>query len=188
MSPIFGLLFQAYMDECRKQSTIQARSRASTHAQNPGTRIICKAKLTYITLCMITFSKTKSVRKYFWRQSVMFCKNRWLRPVIWPFSWWLENSPGYVYSLDKVQLKMHPGLNNLCNNDLKTPNTTLHCMQVSQQDRALSGLTPSYPLSMQSPNTAFSSLDHSWKQCTISFPFAFQYGPKGLTYIWSSLC
>lgn len=101
-----------------------------------------------ITLSTITFSNAKSVKEFFWRQPVTFCKDRWLKPSIWLFSWWLEISPGYVYSLDKVQLKMHPGLNNLCNNDLKTPNTTLHCMQVSQQDEALLGLIPSYPLLM----------------------------------------
>lgn len=44
---------------------------------------------------------------------------------------------------------MHTGLSNLCNNDLKTLNTTLHCMQVSQQEKALSGLIPRYPLLMQ---------------------------------------
>lgn len=33
MSPIFGLLFQAYMDECRKQSTIQASEKQSQHTR-----------------------------------------------------------------------------------------------------------------------------------------------------------
>ena len=129
----------------------QVRSRAKTHThthtEGPGIRIVCEVKITCIALCTITFSKAKSTRTFFWRQPVTFCKDRWLKPLIWLFSWWLENSPGYVYSLDKVQLKMHPGLNNLCNNDLKTPNTILHCMQVSQQGKALSGLTTSYPLS-----------------------------------------
>lgn len=149
-TPVFRLPSQPYMDACRKQSITNTSENQSqdSHIHGPGIRIVYEVKIMCITLCTVTFSKAKSIKFFFLRQPVTFCKDRWLKPSIWLFSWWLENSPGSVYSLDKVQLKMHPGLNNLCNNDLKTPNTTLHCMQVSQQDKALSGLISSYPFLM----------------------------------------